>query len=116
MPRTYVPTKRGKTMGYNRQNLEAAVQAANDGMSVRKAAIKFGIPKSTLADRVSGRYEVDVTHGRPTAVPRDVEDKIVQCVKLAAEKGIGISRKQLLLRASILSKRIKVNLQHWSYI
>jgi hypothetical protein len=108
MPRNYLHKKRGKTLLYDQSNLAKALQATQNGMSVRKAADLYKIPKSTLADRVSGRYTLDVVHGRPTAIPLDIETKIVECVKVAAERGIGLSRKQLLLRTNVLCKRIQV--------
>ncbi|KAL4236511.1 hypothetical protein ACF0H5_004897 [Mactra antiquata] len=52
-------------------------------MSVRKAAALFKVPKSTVADRVSGRFGLEVT----TAIPGEVEKKIVKTVKTAAEQG-----------------------------
>lgn len=36
-----------------------ALDSVQKGMSIREAAARFGVPKSTLGDRVSGR----VTHG-----------------------------------------------------
>lgn len=68
----------------------------------------YNVPKSTLADRVSGRFAVDVQHGRPTAIPAEIENKIVQCVKVAAERGIGLTRKQLMRRVNVLCKRMQV--------
>lgn len=35
-------------------------------------------------------------------------DKIVQCVKVAAERGIGLTRKQLMRRVNVLCKRMQV--------
>ena len=34
--------------------MEKALHAVSEGMSVREAAAKFGVPKSTLHDRISG--------------------------------------------------------------
>ncbi|XP_045181703.2 tigger transposable element-derived protein 6-like [Mercenaria mercenaria] len=112
MPRTYTHKKRGKTMNYDTKQLADALKAHQNGMSIREASKAYNIPKSTLADRASGRYEVNVTHGRPCAIPIEVEKKIVVRVKVAAERGIGISRKQLLLRTNVLCQRIQV---HTSY-
>lgn len=109
MPRTYVHKKRGKTLQYEPNDLLKAFEATKSGMSVRKAAEIYNVPRSTLADRASGRYGENVVHGRPTAIPKEVECKIVDCVKTAAERGIGITRKQLLLRTNVLCQRIKVS-------
>jgi len=38
-------------------DMSAAVTAVNNGMSERKAAEEFAVPKSTLSDRVTGRVK-----------------------------------------------------------
>ena len=44
--------------------IEKAQQAASQGMPVREAAIQFGVPKSTLHYRISGRVQHMVADGR----------------------------------------------------
>ena len=44
-----------------------AVEACvNEGMSIRQAAFHFGVPKSTLGDRMSGRVVPGSTSGPKT--------------------------------------------------
>lgn len=81
MPSKYIHTKRGKTMKYGQADLERAVRAVNLGASVREAAATYKVPRSTIGDRISGKHDVLVRHGRPPAVPREVEDVIVATVK-----------------------------------
>ena len=104
------PLKRGKILQYNRQDLENAVKAVEAGDSIRQASVKYGIPRSTIGDRISGRFDIKepVVHGRPPAIPFAVENKIVASVKMAAKMGVGLSRKQILTRTYILCKRIKM--------
>lgn len=66
--------------------MSEAVKACENGISIRKAAKSFHIPKSTLADRVSGKFSLIVTHGRPAAIAKDIEETIVKCVKIAADR------------------------------
>ena len=55
MPKKYTFTKQGKTQNYDKETLEKAYNAVKNGsMSVSKASKEFGIPKSTLGDRISG--------------------------------------------------------------
>lgn len=109
MPRNYCHKKRGKTLNYSTESLAQALDTTKNGLYVRKAAKMYDVPKSTLADRVCGRFGLDVAHGRPTAIPPEVERKIVKCVKVAAERGIGLTRRQLLQRVNLLSKRNQVS-------
>jgi hypothetical protein len=109
MPRIYKHKDRGKTMRYDPLDLKRAVDMVRTGeLSIRKAAQTFAIPKSTIADRISGKHPDDVGHGRPPSIPPDVENKIVQSVKVAAQQGMGITRKQLLLRTAVLCKKLKI--------
>ena len=102
--------KKGKNLQYSKQNLENAVIAVQCGESIRLASVKYGIPKSTIGDRISGRFDISkpIVHGRPPAIPNEIEKKIVESVKMAAKMGVGLSRKQILARTHILCKRIKI--------
>ncbi|WAR04798.1 LOW QUALITY PROTEIN: hypothetical protein MAR_020659 [Mya arenaria] len=97
MPSKYVYTKRGKTQNYSRQALKQAVDAVSKGiLTVRKASATFHVPRSTIGDRISGKHELHVPNGRPPHIPRDIENKIVDAVKMAARRGIGLTRMQVL--------------------
>ena len=102
--------KNGKNLQYSKQNLENAVIAVQCGESIRQASVKYGIPKSTIGDRISGRFDISkpIVHGRPPAIPNEIEKKIVESVKMAAKMGVGLSRKQILARTHILCKQIKI--------
>ena len=53
-------------------SMKAALKAVEDGQSVNGAARDYGIPKSTLFDRVSGRVIHGVKPGpRPYLIPRE---------------------------------------------
>lgn len=107
MPKTYVPIKRGKTMRYEQESLEKAVLAVENGLSVRNAAKQFSMPKSTIGDRVAGKHALKTSHGRPPALPTEVESKIASSIKMAAKLGVGLSRRQILIRSNEVYKRMK---------
>lgn len=110
MPKKYVHTKRGKTQLYDQSILEEAVKAVQDcRMSIRKAAETWHIPKSTIGDRISGKHELLVKNGRPPAIPIEIENKIVDSIKMAARRGIGLTRSQILTRTNILCCRINIS-------
>ena len=91
--------------------MDQAVQAVKDGMSYRKACKKFGVPKTTVLDRVNGKV-VDsgsgIKAGRKTAVPLEIEDKIATSCLKAAEMGFGISKQQLLMKVSRMTKSLGI--------
>jgi transposase len=51
-----VENKKANYRVYSPTKLAPAVAAIRGGMSARKAASLYGVPKSTLLDRVHGRY------------------------------------------------------------
>ena len=96
-------------MQYGTDQLKEAVnQVSNGVLSVRQASSQFGIPKSTIQDEVSGVSPIDKKPGRPTAIPLEIESKIVAAVKEASKRGLGISRKQLLVRTGVLCQRMGI--------
>ncbi|XP_052268856.1 jerky protein homolog-like isoform X1 [Dreissena polymorpha] len=108
--------KRGKILQYDHYDLEQALNAVKAGESIRNAALKFNVPKSTLGDRISGRFDViKPRHGRPPAIPVEIEEKIVKSVKMAAKLGVGLSRKSILLRTNVLCRRIKLETSYTNF-
>ncbi|KAK6171862.1 hypothetical protein SNE40_018286 [Patella caerulea] len=85
-----------------------AVNAVNNGMSVRQAAEKFNIPKSTLGDRISGKKGVDVSLGRKPVINIEIEDKMASMAMDLAKQGFGISRRQFIARAATLCKDMDI--------
>lgn len=101
--------KKAKTRGSYQKNypsvMEQAVKAVQSGaLSLRKAAEKFNVHKSTLHDRVTKRVTIDAKPGRKPVLSNEIEKRIIKNVTESAEKGFGISRKQLLHRAAVLCK------------
>ncbi|XP_061195392.1 uncharacterized protein LOC133203632 [Saccostrea echinata] len=98
---------------YSEENLEKAVEAIRLGqMSYRKACDTFGVPKTTVLNRVNGDV-VDngdgIRAGRKTALPQVVENQIVEACIRAAEMGFGISKEQLILKVSRFCKSLNLN-------
>lgn len=82
-----------------------ALMAVAEGSSVRRAAEEYGVPRSTLHDRVNGR----VIHGSKSG-PRKYltsleEEQLVAHLKNCASIGYGKSRKEtskLLLKRKVM--------------
>lgn len=107
------PEKRQKQGEATKKNdpsvMEQAVKAVQSGaLSLRKAAEKFNVHKSTLHDRVTKRVTLDAKSGRKPVLSNEIEKRIIKNVTESAEKGFGTSRKQLLHRAAVLCKRNKI--------
>lgn len=77
--------------------MSAALSAVvSRGMTVREAASHFGVPKSTLGNRVSDRVQSRVSSGPPTYLKADEEAELVQFLFWCSEIGYPKSRKQVL--------------------
>lgn len=99
---------KGIYVKYDRKKIDDAVSAVKAGMSYRKAAAQFGIPKSTIRDRITGRVEEGANLGRPPVIPESVESEFVDKVLNCAEKGFGLSRRQMLNKAGQLCDRMNL--------
>ncbi|XP_041370288.1 uncharacterized protein LOC121384088 [Gigantopelta aegis] len=98
-----------KTMRYDRKNLDDAVTAVRTRlMGYKKASKVFGVPKTTIIDHVCGRYTSGSRPGRPPVLPPKIEEALIKKVIEAANKGFGISKKQLLLKVLRLCTSLKI--------
>ena len=73
-----------------------------ESISIHSAAKKYGIPKSTLNDKVNGRH--CKSHGRPNRLSPEEEEEIVQTCLVFAEWGYGLGKKEIL---TVISDYVK---------
>ncbi|XP_065891048.1 uncharacterized protein [Dysidea avara] len=75
--------------------MQAACDGVRAGQSIRRAAVTYNIPKSTLYDRMTGR----VTGNKPGPLPflsAEEEDEMVSFLEGCASMGYARSKKQVL--------------------
>ena len=95
---------------YNGKDLDDAVAAVKAGqLSLRKAAARYCIPKSTIRDHVTGKTQPGSSMGRPSVMPSSVEDELVKKIINAAERGFGLSRRQVMVKAGHICKRLGIS-------
>ncbi len=88
---------------WSEQSMSGALKAVTEGMGVNRAAEEFGIPKTTLKDRVSGRVQHGSKSGKTPYLTRAEEEELVEylisCSKVGYPKRrddvIGIVHKTL---------------------
>ena len=72
------------------------MKAVSEGLSVNQASHYYGVPKTTLHDRVSGRVIHGVKPGpRPYLSPAE-EEELGNYLKDCAKMGYGKTRKDVL--------------------
>lgn len=111
MPNKKINDRRGAYMlpYKGSTKVQDAVRAIRSGtLSIRAAAAYYSVPKSTLADRVSGKIAIDAKPGRKPVIPAEVEQKIVHQVTGLAECGFGMSRNNLLIKSGELCKQANI--------
>ena len=92
--------------GYTPEQMDKAVSAVQQQMSIRAAAEMYGVPKSTLGDRISGRIPPGTDSGASRYLADSEEEKlaefIVGCALIGYPKTI---RDILVIVQSILASR-----------
>ena len=62
---------------WSEENMQKAMSAVKQNrLSVRKAAVQYGIPKSTLSDRITGKITKGAKMGRPAVLPEHAETQL----------------------------------------
>ena len=91
--------------------MSKAIAAVANGSSIRRAAEEYGLPRSTLHDRVAGR----VAHGAKSGPRRYLtsleEEELVQHLCNCSSIVYGISRKDTLALVQAVVDRKKINAQ-----
>ena len=59
-----VPDRPEKYKQWSNDSMLGAMKAVSEGMGINRAALEFGVPRSTLKDRVSGRVSHGAKSGR----------------------------------------------------
>ena len=78
-------------------SMQKALEAVtDDGLSVRRAAIEYGVPRSTLGDRVSGRVCHGIVSGPPRYLSEQEEEELVKFLLGCASVGYPKTRKEVL--------------------
>ena len=98
-----------------REIKEAALEAVTKGgLSIREAAKKFGINRGVVQRLASGLTTPDSVVGRPTFLPKEVEDILAQKLLLAAERAFSVPLNLLPFIAKDIAKTLKLNVDSWT--
>ena len=76
--------------------MNRAYVACVNGMSLREAAAQYGVPKSKLGDRISGRVLLGAVSGPLPYLSSEEEDELVKFLLCSAAIGYPKSRKEVL--------------------
>ena len=95
---------------YDANKVQKAYDSVQPGkLSVRRAAEEFGVPKSTLHDRVCGRVLTGSHSGPSRYLTDEEEDKLVHFLHGCASIGYGRTRKDIIALVQQVVKRKEIN-------
>ncbi|XP_046581221.1 MFS-type transporter clz9-like, partial [Haliotis rubra] len=82
---------------YSADNVRRAIDAINTrGISVRKAATSYGIPRSTLHDKLMNKVPIEFKKDPPPILSHEEEQKLSLWAIQMSQIGYGRTREQLL--------------------
>ena len=111
----YSSTDRGVYKQWPEWRMEKATEAVSQGkVSVRRAALQFNVPKSTLGDRVSGRVQAGTVSGPAKYLTDTEEENLATFLSRCGVIGYARSKAEVLsLVQRILESRGKhVSVSH----
>ena len=76
--------------------MEKALDAVTQGISIRRAALDYGVPKSTLGDRASGRIVPGRNSGPNRILNDEEETELVSFLRRCATVGYPKTRKDVM--------------------
>lgn len=102
-----VPKRPTVRRRYSQYDVRKAMQAVkNKGLSITAASRKFGIPKSTLQDKLSGRTKLKVPLGRPSVLSPKEEQTLVDWINNVSNAGFCVKKEQILTSVARLVKEL----------
>jgi len=90
---------------WTEEAMSSAVAAVKAGKAVRAASIEYGVPKSSLGDRVSGRVTEGARLGKASFLSKQEETELIETAQKRAERGTGFSKTNFLRFAGVLAQR-----------
>ena len=87
---------------------EEAVNACHRGMSIRRAAELYGIPKSTICDKLNGKMPIGQKKGPPMKLSPELEDRIEKWIIHMARIGYGQMMSDILDKVEELLNKLNI--------
>ena len=96
---------------YKSENLKLATEAVSEGVTIRRAAEEYNIPRSTLHDHVSGRVLLGSKSGPQKYLSDDEENELADFLRDCSRIGYARTRQQIftLVNQCLRMKGLSVN-------
>ena len=95
-----------KTRSYTSEDLDLAISRAKSTGKVRAAAKAYGIPFSTLQNKLAGKYATD-RRGPKTILTPEEEQRTVSWIQYMAKAGFPVMLKDLYTNVKSLAQTLR---------
>lgn len=102
---------KAKRFQWTEGDMKAAHEAILGGMSQRKAAKQFNVPRATLQKLVNGKTSIGTKPGKKPLFGQALEKKLVDFAANRAALGVGFGKQQFLDYAGQLAKKHNIPLK-----
>lgn len=92
---------------YTEADMLRALEEVKGGSSVKAAAAKFKVPRTTLLNKSKEKYQEERRMGPPTILSKEEEERIVQWMFTRAKAGFPVTKNNLLDGVSNFLKKIQ---------
>lgn len=82
-------------VGGKSENVENVVKDVEEGLSIRKSGAKWDVPRSTLQDRLSGRYSRS-GEGQVSVITPAKEKRLASWLVVRSKRGLDLSINEFL--------------------
>ena len=93
-----------KRKQWSNESVLAALHAIKEGMSINRAAVQYGVPRTTLNDRHLGKVMHGTNPVQRTYLTAAEESELAEFVQVCAQIGYGKTRKQVMNIAEYVAK------------
>ncbi|XP_055706194.1 uncharacterized protein LOC129803561 isoform X2 [Phlebotomus papatasi] len=97
-----------KNKSYTQEQVKKGLEALRCGKSLGEASTLFGVPKTTLFNKLIKRYPEECTAGRRPRLPKDKEDEIVEWILGCTDKWHPITKDQILDSVQLMCKKFNI--------
>lgn len=81
---------------YTTEQMAKAIEEVRKGEKISVAATRYGVPRITLHNEITGKSPVDCNLGPATVLSHEEENILVRWVCFMAEKHFPVTKEQLL--------------------
>ena len=78
------------------ESMQGALKAVTEGMGINRAAMEYGVPRTTLKDRVAGRVQHGCKSGRSPYLTQQEEQELVDYLVICSNIGYPKKRDEVI--------------------